>query len=160
MLAVFAKLQAAIKSGDVDTAAAITSGMLPNKARLKKALRDEAPAELVSNLLAMYERFGAAPKEKLARLLRAKKGQTNIVAHGATTEEIAANQEGSIVFKEFPGGAVRLAKKVLQPGVTFYEIEMLVPGEKHGMKYHLFYWSGDRWSMLGPAWRAARTKPR
>ena len=160
LLAVFTRLQAAITSSDTRAAAGITQSFFPDRARLGKALRDDAPAELTTKLLAMYERFGKAPREKLARLLRARPGQTEIQIPGATTEEIAANDRDSIVWREFPGGAVQLAKKVLRPGVTFYEIETLEPGKKRGMKYHLFFWDGSQWTMLGPAWRAARTKTR
>jgi hypothetical protein len=45
---------------------------------------------------------------------------------------------------------------VLRPGVTFYEVEFLQPGQPRGIKYHLFYWDGRRWAMLGPVWRSAR----
>jgi hypothetical protein len=46
----------------------------------------------------------------------------------------------------------------LRPGVTFYEVEFLEPGKDAGMKYHLFYWDGKQWSMLGPVWRALESK--
>ncbi len=39
---------------------------------------------------------------------------------------------GSIVFKEFPGGAVELAKNLLRPGLTFCEVEFLEPGKDAG----------------------------
>jgi hypothetical protein len=57
---------------------------------------------------------------------------------------------------EFPGGTVEIAKQILRPGMTFFEIEFLEPGKESGMKYHLFYWDGRQWTMLGPVWRAMR----
>lgn len=83
----------------------------------------------------------------------AKPGQTEIQVHAATTEEIIEYKKDSVGYKEFSGGAKRIAPKVLRPGVTFYEIEYVEPGKEAGMKYHLFYWDGNQWSMLGAAWR-------
>jgi hypothetical protein len=37
--------------------------------------------------------------------------------------------------------------------MTFYEVELLEPGKEYGMKYHLFFWDGKQWTMLGPVWR-------
>ena len=42
--------------------------------------------------------------------------------------------------------------------MTFYEVEFLEPGKDAGMKYHLFYWDGKQWSMLGPVWRTLEAK--
>ena len=28
-----------------------------------------------------------------------------------------------------------------------------MPGKDSGMKYHLIYWDGRQWMMLGPVWR-------
>jgi hypothetical protein len=38
--------------------------------------------------------------------------------------------------------------------MTFYEVGFLEPGKDYGVKYHLFYWDGRQWTMLGPLWRA------
>ena len=59
-------------------------------------------------------------------------------------------------FRKFPGGARELAASALRPGLTFYEVEFLEPGKDLGMKFHLFAWDGERWAMLGPAWRALK----
>lgn len=149
-------IQKAQQGDDVDRAAGLTRGLLPSEARLQKALKPGVPKDVVGKMMAMHQMFSGWPKRKLARLLGSKPGQTEIQVHGATTEEIAANKPGSIVFKEFPGGAVKLAQALLRPGVTFYEVEFLEPGKERGMKYHLFYWDGKRWAMLGPMWRALR----
>ena len=65
-------------------------------------------------------------------------------------------REGSVAYKEFPGGTKRVAELALRPGVTFYEVEYLEPGKSAGMKYHLLYWDGKQWSMLGPVWRVLK----
>ncbi len=46
--------------------------------------------------------------------------------------------------------------QVLRPGVKFYEVEFVAPGSDSGMKFHMFYWDGSAWKMLGPAWRALK----
>ena len=40
--------------------------------------------------------------------------------------------------------------------MTYYEVEYLEPGKSAGMKYHLLYWDGNQWSMLGPVWRVLK----
>jgi hypothetical protein len=47
-----------------------------------------------------------------------------------------------------------MAEQILRPGMTFYEVEFLEPGKEYGVKYHLFFWDGKQWTMLGPVWRA------
>jgi hypothetical protein len=42
---------------------------------------------------------------------------------------------------------------MLRPRMTFYEVELVKPGETAGMVYHLFFWDGAQWTMLGPVWR-------
>ena len=86
-------------------------------------------------------------------MLAGRPSQTEVQVHGATTEEVAANAPGSVVHAEFPGGAVNAAETLLRPGVTWYEVELLEPGAERGMKFHLFYWGGTQWRMLGPVWR-------
>jgi hypothetical protein len=40
--------------------------------------------------------------------------------------------------------------------MTFYEVEFVPPGKDLGMKFHLFYWDGSQWTMLGPVWRVIK----
>ena len=144
----------ASESGDTAKAAALTRALLPDEAALKKALKDDAPAEFVKGMVEATKQIPAEDEKVAGLFRRGEADRTEIKVHGATTEEIAAYAEGSVAFAEFPGGAQRLAEQVLRPGVTFYEVEFTAPGEDAGMKYHLFYWDGAGWRMLGPAWRA------
>lgn len=142
----------ASEGGDAKKAAALTRGLFPDKAALGKALKDDATA-LTDKLVAW---IGSVPPEdeKVAGVIkRGEPGRTEIQVHGATTEEIAEYKDGSVAYKEFPGGARKLAQSVLRPGVKFYEVEFLEPGKDAGMKFHLFFWDGASWRMLGPAWR-------
>lgn len=148
--------------------------VLPDRSRLAVALRDDVEAKVVDDLLSKNEQMRKNPppasapdavftpkndpenlKAFMAELSGtfAKPGQTVVQVHAATTEQIIAYEKGTTAFEEFPGGSRRVAEKILRPGMTFYEVEYLKPGEDLGMKYHMFYWDGKQWSMLGPAWR-------
>ena len=84
-----------------------------------------------------------------------RSGQTKIMVHAATTEQLAGKSAAPESLPEFPGGAIQAAKKgMLRPGMTFFEVEYLEPSKDVGIKYHLFFWNGDSWSMLGPVWRS------
>src|SRR5262245_6950691 len=130
---------------DTKSAEALFVSLIPNEERARKALRDDLPPETLQKILDMYKRFGFPAEVNVNQL--AKPEQTTVMVHRATTEEIARG------FPEFPGGATKLAKEILRPGMTFYEVEFLEPGKDLGMKYHLFYWDGKQWTMLGPVWR-------
>ena len=55
-----------------------------------------------------------------------------------------------------PAARKKLAEKLLKPGTTFYEVEVTEPGKDSGTKYHMFFWDGAQWRMMGPAWRVLR----
>ncbi len=150
----FQKMQQAHATGDAQTARALTEPLFPDEKRLRKGLREDVSGKTVDTILALHRKFmSSIPLEKL---FEADPANTEVQVHGATTEEIALNKKGTIVYQEFPGGAVDLAGSVLRSGVTFYEVELLKPGQSRGMKFHLFYWDGSGWSMIGPAWRALK----
>lgn len=147
-----AELQAAIRSGDTKRAAALTRDLLPDRGALQKAVRPDAREQL-DTIANMLEPLAIEPDDRVARALAVPKLRTEIRVHAATTEQIAQYAPGTLAYDEFPGGAQRLAKTALRPGVTFYEVEITEPGKESGTKFHLFYWDGDQWAMLGPAWR-------
>ncbi len=137
-----------------EKALAILKGLLPDEERLKAALKPDVAKDVLDKVVAMHKELGSKmTAETIAGFCKPE--QTEVQVHGATTEEIAANAEGSVAFAEFPGGAQRVAAH-LRPKLTFYEVEYLEPGQDAGMKYHLFYWDGKQWSMLGPVWRAIK----
>jgi hypothetical protein len=140
------------ESGDTKKAAALTRNLIPDEAALKKALKDDA-GELVKKLADAVKQIPADDAQVAKMMRRGEADRTEIQVHGATTEEIAA---GGDAAKEFPGGAVDAAKTILRPGMKFYELELVKPGEDMGMKYHLFFWDGARWKMLGPVWRSMK----
>jgi hypothetical protein len=144
------------EAGDLKKAAALTRGLIPDKAALAKAFKDDAPAPLVESMSSMREKIPTDDAQVAGLIKRGDAKRTEIKVHGATTEEIAEYKDGSVAFNEFPGGARRLAESALRPGTKFYEVEFLEPGNDAGMKYHLFYFDGSAWRMLGPAWRSLK----
>lgn len=138
---------------DVKQATALFQSLMPDQARLKKALKDNAAPDSARQILEMHQKMTVT--EEVVRKL-AQPDQKEVQVHGSTTEDIVRYREGSVAHKEFPGGAKKVAEQVLRPGMTFYEVEYVVPGKDAGMKYHLLYWDGKQWSMLGPAWRALK----
>lgn len=150
---VFTELLASIKDGNDIKIAELTGKLLPDAARIEKGLGAGAGEESRQKVIAFHAKLPKDPAS-LARLFAVKPEQTEVAVHGATTEEILAYEKGSVAYAEFPGATKSLAEKgVLKPALKYYEVEFLEPGKDAGMKYHLFFWDGASWSMLGPLWR-------
>ena len=141
---------------DPAQAIALFRAMMPDEMRVRKALKEKIDAGTVQKITDMHRKLNANMNpEGIAKIARAT--QKVVRVHGASTEDIARYSEGSVAFKSFPGGAKTVASQSLRPATTFYEVEYLEPGKDSGMKYHLIYWDGKQWSMLGPVWRALKS---
>lgn len=149
-------LQKAIREGNTERAATLTKALFPDEERLKKALRKKTDAQTIRRILAFHGKFRDTPQEQLATMFKVPAACSEVKAYGATGKEIAANQKGTVVFNEFPGGAVKLAQALLHPDTRFYEVECTEPGKSSGTKFHLFFYDGEHWNMLGPAWRVLK----
>lgn len=149
--AVFEASHAACK-GDTAKGKAIVTGLLPSKDQLKKIFKDDVADAKLDEITAQYKEI--PPDEKKVACIFAPEGRTEIKVHASSVEDLVAYKEGTPAFEEFPGGAKRLAETVLKPGQTFYEVEVTEPGKDSGTKFHMFFWDGANWRMLGPAWRA------
>jgi hypothetical protein len=152
----FTALQKAIREGDAKTSLAMTKSLLCDEPRLRKAFKEDVDKDLLAKLVEMHKGYGGGPDEKVATAFKVKPEQTEIQVHGSTVADLAAYAKDGVAFKEFPGGARDLAASALRPGLTFYEVEFLEPGKDQGIKFHLFFWDGERWAMLGPAWRGLK----
>lgn len=150
--ALFEQLHRAISTGDVKKAAVLTRTLLPDESRIRKALKDDISPDIVNRIVAFYKSRMPTADSELAKVFYAKPENTQVNVYGATSEEIARYEGGSIAFNHFPGGSKRIAE-MLRPRLTFYQVELVKPGESAGMVYHLFFWDGAHWTMLGPAWR-------
>lgn len=146
-------LQKAIRENKIERAADLTLALFPDEERLKKALIKGIDKETVRRILAFHSKFQDVPHNKQAGMLAVPAARSEVKAYGATGREIAENRKGSVVFAEFPGGAVKLAQSILNPEMRFYEVECTEPGKSSGTKFHLFFFDGEHWNMLGPLWR-------
>ncbi len=134
---------------------ALALSTLPAKAQIQKALKDGA-GEIADKISAQVEEMRSKSGDDKISCAFSPEGRTEIRVHASTTEDLIAYKEGTPAFEEFPGGARKLAEQALRPGVTFYEVETIEPGKDSGTKFHLFFWDGAQWRMLGPAWRAIK----
>jgi hypothetical protein len=145
----FVKARTACESKDYVSGRAIVESIIPSKEQLQKIVKAEAPPDFVDQVVSQSREIPELD-EKAACLL-SPPGRTEIGVHRATTEEIAARST-AVTTTEFPAGAQKLAE-LLRPQMTFYEVETVEPGKDRGTKFHMFYWDGSQWLMLGPAWR-------
>ena len=138
-----------------DAAAAnkMLKALLPDEARTKLALKDDAPATLAKTIAAEYAKIPAGEFDA-SKMLTAEKSKVSVYA--ATTEELIKYANGSVAHVEFPSKAQESAMTILRPGMTFYEVEMTEPTKDFGLKLHLLYWDGKQWAMLGQPWRIAK----
>lgn len=144
-------LRKATKAGDTKTASSLTMLLLPDDDDLHMALRKGADDEF-KKIAELHRHFIPKTDFAAANMFGDRPEQAEIQIHGLTTEKLAQDSK-SATHKEFPDSIARLARKVLRPKMTYYEVEFLEPGQKVGTKYHLFFHNGKNWKMLGPIWR-------
>src|SRR5262249_7841515 len=118
--ALFEQSHAACTSKDFAKGKAIVMSVIPGKEQLKKVVKDDVPADQLDKLADQYKELPPSD-EKAACVFYPGGGRTEIRVHASTVEDLAAYQQGTPAFDEFPGGAKKLAEKVLKPGHTFYE---------------------------------------
>ena len=149
--AVFEASHAACAKKDFKAGKSIVMSLLPGKDQLKKIFKDDVADAKLDEITAQYKEV--PPDDAKVACLFAPPGRTDIKVHASSVEDLVAYKEGTPAFEEFPGGAKRLAETVLKPAQTFYEVEVTEPGKDTGTKFHMFFWDGAHWRMLGPAWR-------
>ena len=150
--AFFAATHAACHAKEYGKGKQLVMSVIPSQDQLAKLLKETVPADQIRRLADQYKEL--PPSDEKAACIFAPDKRTEIRVHQSTVEELAAYKEGTPAFEEFPGGARKLAEQVLRPGTTFYEVEVTEPGKDKGIKFHMFFWDGAQWRMLGPAWRA------
>lgn len=148
--ALFVQARTACEAMTYAKGRAILEGIMPTTESLSRALVDAAPPNLRAQLVAQRSEIPA--DDAKAACVFAPAGRTEVLVHRATTEELAAHAPNTEAATEFPAGAQLLAP-LLRPGTTFYEVETVEPGNDRGTKFHMFFWDGATWRMLGPAWR-------
>ena len=140
----------AAENGDAKKAGAMTRALIPDAGAYRKALREDVPKEVLDRLVGNLAMLPTDDARLATLIRRGDPTQTRVNVHGATPEEIQAGATPA-------AGEFRDARDkagLLRPGLRFYEAEFVAHGEDHGMNYHLFFWDGSRWRMLGPIWRS------
>lgn len=143
------------EAGEVERAAALTNNLIFDDALLAKIFKADVPKKFLEEQKGRLKLFPTTQAELANLILRKVPARTQVNVHGATTEEIQAFQNGGSATeaaKEFSQMPKDFAAN-LRPGVTFYQVEFVEPGQNAGVKYHMFTWDGSRWRMLGPGWR-------
>jgi hypothetical protein len=152
--ALFEAIRAAADAGDAPRAAALTRGLLCTKDDYDAVLSPDLLEEQRKKVEAACAIPADMPAEKVARLLVPGGDKTEVVVYTATVAEVRAMEKGSVAEREFPGGARKVAEKLRPDGRKLHEVVVRKPGEQAGVKFHLFFWNGKAWKMLGPCWRA------
>lgn len=130
---------------DLTRATALLQRLRPDRQRIRKALRDDAPADLVEKLLASQ-----AKAQTPLQMIKTRGADWDPDAFVT----FANSQEPHGLFTRWLNGEPtptprQRANRFLRRDVEFYEV---VLGGKH--KLHLLFWDGQRWTMLGPIWEA------
>jgi hypothetical protein len=144
------------ESGDLERAAALTNNLVFDDALLVKIFKADAPKAFLTKQKLQLKRYPSIQSELANLIQRKKPARTQVNIHGATTEEIQAAVGGDAAATEAAKEFLLMPKDFadnLRPGMKFYELELVEPGKSGGTKYHMFFWDGSRWRMLGPAWR-------
>jgi len=157
LAAFFAASHAACTGKDFKKGRELALSVIPTKEQLAKILKEDVAAAQLDKLVDQYKEMPQTD-EAAACIFYPGQGRTQITVHASSVEDLAAYKEGTPSFEEFPGGARKLAETYLRPGRTFYEVEVTEPGKDTGTKFHLFFWDGTGWRMLGPAWRVLRAE--
>lgn len=154
--AFFEASHAACTAKDFAKGKQLVMSVIPGKDQLKKLFKEDAQGVDIDKLAEQFKEL--PPSDEKAACVFAPEGRTEIKVYASSVEDLAAYKEGTPAFEEFPGGARKLAEKVLKPGNTFYEVEVTEPGRDTGTKYHMFFWDGGQWRMMGPAWRVLKAE--
>lgn len=95
---------------DAKQAAKLFGALVPDEARAKKALKDKIDKDTLTLITDMHKKLGGSiSPDGISKLARAT--QKEVQVHGATTEDIMRYREGSVAYKEFPGGTKRVAEQ-------------------------------------------------
>lgn len=155
--ALFEAIVAARRAGDETRAAALSKSVLPNRESLAKLFSEKASAEIIDACVSLISKLIERSGDRLSELFVARPEAADIKLHEASAAEITAYEKGSIAYAEFPGGARRVAA-LCAPEQKLFEVVVCKPGASSGVKFHLFFWDGERWCMAGPIWRAIPEK--
>lgn len=147
--ALFRRLRDLIRGGQYARANALGGSLLPDEARLRAGLREGTPINEVLRILELEKR---SLPDDVYKIFAPDSTASEVRLYRATTEELQSPPKNTAARDVFPKGAQKIAKDLLRPGITWYIVELAVPGQDQGFRYHLNFFDGAHWTMLGPIW--------
>ena len=150
--ALFRRMRDLIRAGQLSRANQLGASLLPDENRLRRGLRDDVPPTEIARILEL-EKDAMPPKyEDLYTIFNPDRAASVVRLYRATTEELISNPRDTAARVCFPKLSHQTAKEKLRPGVTWYIVELALPGADEGFRYHLIFFDGQHWTMLGPIW--------
>lgn len=123
--------------------AALTKELKPTTADYEAVFEPEFAKKLEAAQAGMWSSGKAA--------LAPKEGQTELLLHSATTEQLKAWPKE--VSDNFPGGYKRAAAK-FKDGLTVYRFKFVKPGETTGMAFDGLVFVNGNWRLFPKPWQA------
>jgi predicted small lipoprotein YifL len=123
--------------------AALTKKLRPTAADYEAVFE----GELAKKLEALRAKDWAA-----GQVVAPKRGQTEVLVHSATTEELKAGTGGAA---NFPGGYKQVADK-FKPGLTVYRFQFVEPGKDLGMSFDGLVYVNGNWRIFPKPWQALK----
>lgn len=130
-----------VRNSDTKAVAAFVREALPDAAGLKVALSSSASGQAVEKLAAFFDGLRAKPDADVAKIMEFPHTRTEVVVRPQTPEDLA------------PLVSRPEHLKLLQEGQAFYSVQFVDPKDPLNTRFHLFYWTGSGWQMLGMYWK-------
>lgn len=147
--ALFRRIRDLIRGGQYARASALGQTLLPDEARLKAAFRDGTPPAEIQRILTLEK---SSLPDEVYKIFAPDNAASEVRLYRATTEELSNPQRGTAAKDIFPKNAQKIARELLRQGVMWYIVELALPGADQGFRYHLIFFDGAHWTMLGPIW--------
>lgn len=152
----FRRIRDHIRANQRDRGARLGFGLLPDPARVRAGLRIDVDSRRVEAITDLHRRMMPARFDAIADIFEPDPAATEVRVYSASTEELLSGPKNTAARVVFPKGAKKVARELLRPGVTWHMVEIAKPEQHEGFRYHLIFWDGQSWTMLGPIWNEPR----
>jgi ribosomal protein S15P/S13E len=152
----FRRIRDHVRANQRDRAARLGFNLLPDPARVRLGLRPDADGKKVEQITDLHRRMMPARFDDIANIFEPEPAATDLRLYAATTEELRNPPKNSAARVFFPKGAQKVAREILRPGLTWHMVELAKNDQHEGFRYHLIFWDGQSWTMLGPIWNQPR----
>lgn len=147
--ALFRRIRDLIRGGQYARASALGATLLPDEARLKAGFREGVSPQEVARILELEK---SSLPDEVYKIFAPDNAASEVRLYRATTEELMNPARGTAAKDIFPKNTQKIARELLRPGITWYIVELALPGADQGFRYHLIFFDGAKWTMLGPIW--------